>query len=170
MLDVAIAVLTANEGVSMAAAAPPGPGTPGVLTVVTDASLQPLAAPATADDGVGGYAFHADEPGRVYVFSVPWPADVRAALVRGTLPEPQRAPGDVACMPLAETLGSMAIPMALAPTVGLHAVVAIGDCDPSSAAIVAGSSASAQTRLLLRQMFAVTPRWTGVSVPPRVEH
>ena len=165
LLEVAIAAVEENAGVAMAAALPLSPGSPGVLTIATDASLQPLASPAAADDGVGGYAFHADEPGRVYVFSVPWPADIRAALVRGTLPAADRSHGDVTCMPLAETLGSLALPLALSGGRAVRAVVAIGDCDPSASAITAGVSASAQVRELLRTMFAVTQRWTGVSVP-----
>ena len=165
LLEVAIAAVEANAGVAMAAATPLSPGAPGVLTIATDASLQPLAPPSTADDGVGGYAFHADEPGRIYVFSVPWPADIRAALVRGTLPAATRPHGDVTCMPLAETLGSLALPLALSSSRTIRAVVAVGDCDPSASAITAGVSASAQVRELLRTMFAITPRWTGVSVP-----
>ncbi|KAL1528086.1 hypothetical protein AB1Y20_009452 [Prymnesium parvum] len=50
---------------------------PTSLTLLTDASR------ADVDDGVGGFAFLPSMAGTVFMFSVPWPADIKAALDRG---------------------------------------------------------------------------------------
>jgi hypothetical protein len=155
----------ANTGIAMATAEFPRHGTAGSILSMTDASLQPLAAADAADDGVGGFGFAADSPGLVYVFSVPWPRDIRDALVRGTLTSGSRPAGPVTSMPVAETLGSLALPMTISLWQSVESVLAVGDCSPSAAAITAANSASAQIRALLRAMLAVTPRWTGVAVP-----
>ena len=165
LLEVAASAVDANAGIAMATAPFPRHGEPGSFLTMTDASLQPLASAETADDGVGGFAFAADTPGLVYVFSAPWPRDIRDALVRGTLTSTLRSAGPVTSMPVAETLGSLALPLALSARLPVTSVVAVGDCAPSGSAVTAANSASAQIRALLRSMLALTPRWIGVAVP-----
>eukprot|EP00965_Chrysotila_dentata_P081021 2674301-Pleurochrysis_carterae.AAC.1 len=54
----------------------------GTMTTTTDAS---------GVDGVGGYAFVADEPGHVWIVSERWPADIQDALNRGAATPAERA-------------------------------------------------------------------------------
>ena len=165
LLEMAEEAVAANVGIAMATAEFPRHGVAGSVLSVTDASLQPLAAADAADDGVGGFGFAADWPDLVFVFSVPWPRDIRSALVRGTLTAASRPAGPVTSMPVAETLGSLALPLAIQLWRPVTSVIAVGDCSPSASAITAANSASAQIRALLRPMLAITPRWTGVAVP-----
>ena len=161
LLDLAASLLEANEGIPTAHSAFPATSSAGVLTTLTDASL----APENGDDGVGGFAFHADAPGTVYLFSVPWPPDVRAALLNGCATAAERTSAPATAMPLAETFGSVSLATLVAARCHTTTVVAVGDCDPSAAAITAGSSDSAQVRELLRYARQLTHRWAGVSIP-----
>ena len=165
LLEMAIAVIGANEGIPMAAAEFPELGAAGVVTVVTDASLQPHAQAGEADDGVGGFAFSPDAPNCVFMMSEPWPPEVRLALLRGAARAAERPAGPATGMPTAETFGSYALADAVRRRLGTRAIIAVGDCAPSAVAITAGTSASAQTRELLRAIHAITHRSVGVDVP-----
>ena len=120
MCDVASQLLSANEGVALAAAGRfAGVQDPGSLTTVTDAS---------GEDGVGGYAFLPAAPRSVWVLADEWPPDVRAALAFAAQPRAERlsAQGAAACsMPLAELFG----PWALAAAVADHVSAALGFWD-----------------------------------------
>ena len=161
LLDLAVALLEANEGVAAGHRAPPRTSDAGVLTVLTDASL----APEAGDDGVGGFAFHADAPDAIFIFSVAWPPDVRAALLNGGQPVASRTVGPATALPWAETFGSVALAALVHERVPVVAVVAVGDCDPAAAAINAGSSSSPQVRSLLREARRLTNKWNAVTIP-----
>ena len=110
-MDVALALLGANDGIPMAHSPFPGVGDEGVVTAAsTDASLQPDVCAAEADNGVGGYGFHPAAPSQVFVFSFPWPAAIRAALVQGTRPLAARTEAAVTAMPVTEQFGSLVLP------------------------------------------------------------
>jgi len=161
MCDVAEQLLEANDGIEMAAAEEfASPLDAGTLTVVTDAS---------GDDGVGGYAFHADAPGVVWLLSAEWPPDVRAALAHAAAPKAEREEGrGPACsMPLAELFGPWALAEAAkeAGAPAIEAVVAVGDCAPAAAVLTAATSAGAQLRALVKAARQSVRQWLGVAVP-----
>eukprot|EP00965_Chrysotila_dentata_P045290 1505055-Pleurochrysis_carterae.AAC.1 len=67
LLETASAMLDENEGVPLAPRE--------VFAQVDDAGVITTTTDASGVDGVGGYAFEADEPGRVWIVSEKWPAD-----------------------------------------------------------------------------------------------
>ena len=160
MCDVAEHVLEANEGVALAAAeAFAARDASGTLTVITDAS---------GEDGVGGYAFHPEAPGTVWVVSEEWPSDVREALSRAAAPRAERDGGEgpECSMPLAELFGAWAVEQAVRLSgVEVSAVVAIGDCAPAAAVLSAATSAGAQLRALAIASRRDVRQWLGVAVP-----
>ena len=109
MCDVASQLLTANDGIALAAAECfAAVGSAGSLTTVTDAS---------GEDGVGGYAFLPLAPHAVWVLADEWPPDVRSALAFAAQPRAERlsSQGASACsMPLAELFGPWAMAAAVA--------------------------------------------------------
>ena len=161
----AIAIVEANLGIPLASPArAPHITAPGSLTMLTDASR------ASSDDGVGGFGTCADLPHVAFVFSEPWPPDVKAALDVLALPRAERPNLQgraTLSMPSAETFGCWAGPEAVR-SVWRHpilSVTAIGDCDPAAAAINKSSSSVPQLRSLLLHMRQLTMAWLGVSVP-----
>ena len=168
------ALLEANEGVALAPQlAFPSRAEAGVATSTTDAS---------GVDGVGGYVFLADQPGRVWLVSEPWPADIKRALERASTEREIRARdglvaqgegGSMLSMPAAELFGMMEIPRAVAAAVAAEAqsraavtaVVAVGDCDPACNATNAAKSRNPQMRELLGGGRGLTSQWLAVSVP-----
>jgi len=158
MCDVSSQLLDANEGIALAAAEAFAPQTAGgTLTTVTDAS---------GEDGVGGYAFHADAPGTVWMLAEEWPADVRAALARAAAPRAERTAGAACSMPLAELFGPWALATAAAEQGAppIEAVVAVGDCKPAAAVLTAATSAGAQLRALVAAARTRVQQWLGVAV------
>ena len=176
LLAAAIELLTANEGVPLLhVAAFPAQGTPGTLAVVTDAS---------GEDGVGGYAFHADLPGWVFVVASAWPADVLAAIVHSMRPAWEKAamPAEPSCsMPAAETFGAWGVAETVrraelgsatrselglvgSETLPCVAVMAGGDCKPASSALTNAKSKSALMKDLVVASRETCEKWMGVQV------
>jgi hypothetical protein len=161
----AIAIVEANLGIPLASPArAPHITAPGNLTGLTDASR------ASSDDGVGGFGTYADLPHVAFIFSEPWPPDVKAALDVLALPRAERPNLQgraTLSMPSAETFGCWAWPEAVRSVCRLPilSVTAIGDCDPAAAAINKSSSSVPQLRALLLHMRRLTTAWLGVSVP-----
>jgi hypothetical protein len=164
LLTVAAEVLERNEGVAMAPRRVfPGRLRRGSLTSVTDAS---------GDDGVGGYAFLAEAPGRVFVASEEWPDDVRSALAASAdehQAELRRSGISAAApslsMPAAELFGLITLPRMVARVVSVSRVFAVGDCAPAAGAVNALVSGNAQMRRLLDAARESGLEWLGVAVP-----
>jgi hypothetical protein len=161
----AIGIVGANIGIPLASPArAPHISAPGNLVGLTDASR------ASSDDGVGGHGTHADLPHVCFIFSEPWPADVKIALDILALPRadrPNLQGRATLSMPCAETFGCWALPVAVSSVCRLPvlSVTAIGDCDPAAAAINKASSSVPQLRAVLLHMRKLTTAWLGVSVP-----
>ena len=160
MCDVAEHLLEGNEGSALAASAHfAAVGTPGTVTTVTDAS---------GDDGVGGYAFHADSPGTVWVFADPWPDDVAAALAHAasTRATRDRTAAAPACsMPLAELFGPYALASAVSEHLDTVAVISVVDCAPAAAVLSAATSCGAQLRSLVVAARRDVTQWMAAAVP-----
>ena len=160
-----LAIMEANLGIPLASPArAPHITAPGNFTDLTDASR------AVSDDGVGGFGTLAELPHLIFVFSEPWPADVKAALDLMALPRADR-PSLVGratlSLPSAEAFGCWALPAAVSSVCRLpiRSVTAVGDCDPAAAAINKASSSVPQLRAILLHMRKLTTQWLGVSVP-----
>ena len=159
MCDVGEQLLQANEGIALAAAeAFPALGSPGTLTVVTDAS---------GEDGVGGYAFHPAAPEVLWLLADEWPEDVRAALALAAAPRGERVlAGAPACsMPAAEFFGSWAMAAEVDAELPVLAVIAVGDCEPAAGTLTAATSAGGQMRHLVIEARRSIRQWLGVAVP-----
>ena len=140
LIDVALFVLEDNTGVPLAPVqAFPPRDAPGVLTVVTDAS---------GDDGFGGWAFFASDPGTLYVVSEEWPEYALDALRRGKAPRSSRDPGPTLSMPAAEVFAAVAVAAAVHRCAPVDAVIAIGDCRPASSVLSGARSPNAQMRVV----------------------
>ena len=167
LLDIGHSLLTANEGVPLAARLHFVPRSDeGVYTSTTDAS---------GIDGVGGYVFVAGRPHDVWLVSEKWPKDIQLALdAAGTTGEARARLRDehapMLAMPAAELFGCVAVPQVVAET--LHqqpvAIYAVGDCLPAACTLTAGVSGSAQMRTLLEAGRRLCDEWAGVAV--RREH
>ena len=164
MLDVGGEVLQHNAGIPLASRAHfAGDSEAGGMSCTTDAS---------GHDGVGGYAFLADRPGEVWVVSEEWPVDVKEALQRAKDTRAQRVrEGRLGerelSMPAAELYGKVAVAAAVIRAAGLAIshVIAIGDCDAAEMAVNAGTSGTAQMRVLLAEARVQAGQWLGVKVP-----
>ena len=161
-LDVLAAAVEANEGIPMVHSPEfPSTAAAGSLLQVTDAS---------GDDGAGGYAFHADRPGVVFVVHTEWPPEVRAALASAGRSRALRARdasrAQMLSVPAAELATSWLVPYVVAHRTGLPvtAVTAVGDCLPVARALTAGTSPSPQTRVLLRAAYEFCGRWLALAV------
>lgn len=167
LLEVAQAMAEDDVGVALAPTRIfDAPHTPGVLTVVTDASK------ADTDDGFGGYAFHPAAVGVTFLMSCPWPPSVRAAMSWAALKRSERgaveSPHGALSMPAGETFAAVALAEAVATAVGsmdTTAVIAIGDCTPAASALSVIYSRSPQLRYLVGVARGVSRSWLGVDVP-----
>jgi hypothetical protein len=165
MAGVGLSIMEANLGIPLASPArAPHITAPGNCTGLTDASR------AASDDGVGGFGTLAELPELIFIYSEPWPADVKAALDLLALPRaerPELVGRATLSLPSAETFGCWALPEAISSVCRLPilSVTAIGDCDPAAAAINKSSSRVPQLRAILLQMRRLTTQWLGVSVP-----
>lgn len=153
-----------DVGVSMAPASSfTPPSTAGVLLTVTDASH------AADDDGVGGFAFWADDPGTVFILSEPWPPLLKAALAQAATKRTSRAADGPAVpalsMPAGEVTASVALATAVAARHHVEATIAITDCAPAAVAFTSLCSRSAQIHSLLGFARSFCPRWLGVHIP-----
>ena len=160
LIGAACAFLRANEGVPLLhVAAFPALDSPGMLTVVTDAS---------GEDGVGGYAFSHDQPTKVFLVSSVWPLYVQEALSYSAMRIKAREGMPLAAslsMPAGETFGQWAV----AETVRLEgvrvmAVTALGDCKPASIAITTAKSKSPVMRDIVTASRETCKLWLGVQV------
>lgn len=161
MCDVAEHLLEDNLGIALAAACSfRDIGSPGTLTTVTDAS---------GEDGIGGYAFHPDFPGVVWLLADAWPPDVLAALAQAASTRSSRcsAPsGTPACsMPLAELFGPIALASAVAEYAPVEAVISVVDCAPAAAVLSAATSCGAQLRSLVGVARRSIRQWLAAAVP-----
>lgn len=166
LLDVAQAVAEDDEGVFLAPTRVfDATNADGVITVVSDASK------AASDDGFGGYAFHPEALGVVFVMSCSWPPEVRTAMSWASLKKSDRvgvdAPHGAFSMPAGEAFASLALAEAVAAAVGseARAVVAVGDCRPAASALSAIYSRSPQLRYLVGVARSVSTSWLGVAIP-----
>ena len=158
LCDVSSDVLGRNDGIALAAAASfAALDDTGTLTTVSDAS---------GEDGAGGFAFHADAPGLVWLLAESWPADVRAALAEAASRRADRHDGAPACsMPLAEAFVPFALGAMVQSERPVSAAVSVVDCAPASCALSAGTSAGAQLRALVRAARRNVRHWLAVAVP-----
>jgi hypothetical protein len=154
-----------NAGVPLAAEACFVPRhTPGVVTVVTDAS---------GKDGVGGFAFMAGRHREVWLVAEWWGAALTAALAAAASTGEARlaaldAGAPMLAMPAAELFGSGAVVAAVAEALALPevlAVYAVGDCQPAVDALTAAAGGTAQMRCLVEAARRWSPQWMGVHVP-----
>lgn len=161
LLDVADAVAQDDVGVSMAPAkAFAAHSSARTTTIVTDASR------AAADDGFGGFAFVPERAGEVFVMSLEWPAEMKAALDRAAQRRTDRAePLPTMSMPAAETFAALALAAAVAERCDVAAVISVLDCAPAACAISSLYSPTAQIRVLLAACRRAADRWLGVHVP-----
>ena len=160
LLTAATEFLVKNEGVPLVhVAAFPALDTEGMLTIVTDAS---------GEDGVGGYAFSADEPKRVYVVASVWPEDIQAALSYAAMRIKAKAAVPLAAsfsMPAGETFGQWAVAESVRLAgVRVAAVTALGDCKPASIAITSAKSKSPVMRDIVAASRRTCEQWLGVQV------
>ena len=117
-----------------------------------------MATDASGEDGVGGYAFHADQPDVAFVVAEPWPADIAAALAEGSRARSECTSGaDLASMPLAELFGSFAVASAVRRVLPVAAVTAVSDCAPAVAANNAASSSTPAIHTLVSAARQLTP-------------
>jgi hypothetical protein len=164
LLDFATQELGDNVGVRMAPRTlAPTRDTSGSLTTVTDAS---------GEDGFGGYAFSADHPGVVFMMSALWsPRSMEALRASASVSEADlRRKGSTSAaeylsMPAAELFAHVVLVAAVARTVTVDRVFAIGDCGPAIAAIDAAYSPNPQIRSLLAQASKAAPEWIGAKIP-----
>jgi hypothetical protein len=157
-LQTATRLVEANKGVALAArGAFPLHTDPGTALSVTDAS---------GWDGVGGYVFCADAPGTVWLVSERWPADIRAALQASATQHREKHATLELAMPAAEMLGAWAVPhaarLAGAP---FKRVIAVGDCEPQTAALNSGTSSNVVMRIIASQARQLTPEWLACQIP-----
>ena len=158
LLDLSAGILDANIGVDIAPQrAFPSRDSPGAITVTTDAS---------GNDGVGGYAFAADDPLHVFIMSEPWPDDILRALANGAATEAERdcsAPS--LSVTAVELFGTRAIAAAVMLARGRSAssITAVGDSDGAASVINSAASGNGQMRSLLS--IASDPIWLAISVP-----
>ena len=158
LLEVARQILETNEGVQLAPRQHfQETHEAGVLTVVTDAS---------GEDGVGGYAFHADLPGTVFIMSSAWPPDIATAIAANMRRRVVRDASDAKLpMPAGELFGAWAMVAAVVEQgARVSAAISVTDCAPASDAINAAGSASAVMQSLIRSSRAEVAQWLGVHV------
>lgn len=162
-LDVVDELVRSNTGVSICPLLSfPPRDSPGTLTITTDAS---------GIDGVGGYAFHAAHPHRVWIVSEVWPRDIQEALDAAAAHGDAGATGAPAIsMPAAELFGSFLVAAAAVDDIyasGGHpsAIYAVTDCDPAADALNAATSGVPQMRRLLAAARSCSQQWLAVSVP-----
>jgi hypothetical protein len=160
LLQAALQSLAEGAGVPLVhAPAFPAHTDPGVLTVTSDAS---------GEDGVGGFAFHPDQPDAVWIVHAAWPSDVLDAITYSAMRTRVREVIGVraACsMPAAEAFGGWAV----AETVRragqpFTSVVAVGDCLPVAFAISSAKSTSHVMRQIVADAHDTAPAWLGVHV------
>lgn len=167
LLAVAAEVANDDWGVPLAPSPRfPSYRAPSTLTILSDASR------AERDDGVGGFAFLPTAPHVVFMLSVAWPEDIKAALDRGAERRAVRvaypAGTPMLSLPAAEVFGSVATAAAVQVAASEHvitSVVGVGDCAPAAAALSRLYSKSAQIRHMLAESRAVAQSWMGVAVP-----
>ena len=162
----ALDALTANEGVPLATtAAFPSPDSPGVATIISDASGDI----AGGDAGCGGFVLHPLAPGLAFTMSEPWPADLAAAIRESALEPRHRSGAPRLSMPAAELFTSWACLEAALDAGSLRphtlAAIAVGDCQPAAAALNRASSGAPVMRDTLAAARASIPQWLGVQVP-----
>ena len=161
LLELALHLIDANIGVDIAPERTfPSMTSPGMIAITTDAS---------GNDGVGGYAFKADDPFTVYIMSEPWGDDILAALANGAAEESEKdrlAPSlSVAAV---ELFGATAMADAIASHLGsptedvIDSITAIGDSDSAAGVLNSAASGNRQMRTLLH--LGPEPLWLGVSV------
>ena len=165
MLDVASHALSENEGVSLAPRrAFPHTSEPGSLCCVTDAS---------GEDGVGGYAFHADAPRTVFIMAEPWPPEIVQAIAAAmqTASARSTAESTARCsMPAAELLGPTAMAAAVSMLVHTSAITAVTDCMPAANVINSATSTSPVMRALVGAGRLHATQWLGVHVHRELNH
>jgi hypothetical protein len=167
LLQEASIIIEANEGAAMAPRLRfPGRNKLGSLTTLTDASRD-----EKGDDGVGGFAFLAGAPRRVFVFSEQWPADIREALAASAdaAQAALRQSGSSSAapalsMPAAELFGQLLLPRLVARVAEVRRVFAVSDCAPAVRAIDTLLSGKPQMRSLLEAARALGVAWLGVHV------
>lgn len=158
LLDLSHHLIDANLGVDIAPELTfPSRDEPGMITITTDAS---------GNDGVGGYAFAADEPGVVYFASESWEADTLAALANGAAEHGAKdlfAPSlSVSAVELfGATAFAVAVAAAHSSTVSL--VTAVGDSDAACGVLNTAASGNPQMHIL--HGIGAELLWLGVSVP-----
>ena len=163
---VATDALEANSGIALAPARRfAAVGSSGVLTVTGDASGDI----DKGDAGVGGFAFHPDQPSLIYITSELWPPYVARALRESALEPHLRSGAPRMSMPAAELFTSWALAEAAfdagAPRHATSAVVAVGDCQPAAGALNRASSPVGLIRSILAHARASIQQWLGVQVP-----
>jgi hypothetical protein len=161
LLDVTVETLRENRGVAMAPRLVfPSRRMRGTLTSVTDAS---------GDDGVGGYAFHAETPKLVFVVAEDWPTDIKHAMAASASVDQaaKRRAGDgsaarTVSMPAAELIGQLLVPMLVARAQGFRRVYAVNDCAP---AVRATDSMHSRTEQMCRLLAAADRQgWAWLAV------
>ena len=163
LLDAAETVIGTNQGVPMAPKRHiEGRGASGSLTSVTDAS---------GDDGFGGYAFLADQPGTVFIMSEEWRAETRVALAASASEgeAARRRDGDPSAapffaMPAAELATCILLPRAVGRIASVRRVFAVGDCQPAAAVLRSLRGRGAQMQRLAAAAREETWAWLGVHI------
>ena len=161
LLEMALHLIDANEGVDIAPELDfPALSSPGMITITTDAS---------GNDGVGGYAFRAEDPFTVYIMSDPWDDYTLAALANGAAEESAKdrlAPS--LSVSAVELFGATAMADAVASHLGspigdiIDSITAVGDSDSAAGVLNAATTGNRQMRTILH--LGPAPLWLGVSV------
>jgi hypothetical protein len=164
-LAVASEVIGANRGSPLApAAALPRTSDAGSCVVISDASGDTAKG---VSSGVGGYVFHADRPGHVFIVSAEWPADVRRALADAQRLRAERVADsprrDMLAVATVEAFAAWAPAQVVIDAFALPcATVFAGvDCMPAATGIDAATSASPQMRVVIRAQRLLCEHWAA---------
>ena len=163
LLATAIEVVQANRGAAMAPRRKVmSRRAGGSLTSATDAS---------GIDGVGGYAFRAEQPDTVYLMSAAWPDDVlRALQATASVAEAElRRASDPRAqphlpMPAGELFGSWLLPTLISEQAPFKRCFAVGDCMPAVGVTNNLHSNRHTMRSLADEMRGSAWSWLGVHV------
>ena len=163
LLERAPGILTDQGTVAMAPRRLfPGRRLAGTLASVTDAS---------GDDGVGGFAWLAGAPRRVFVFSEPWPEAARLALAAAADEDEAelRRQGDASAaphlsVPAAELFGSILLPTMVRREEMVQRAYSVSDAGAAVHALNSLRSGNGQMASLLQGARALSAALLGVHV------